>query len=68
MPATFTPIPGVRLGEAGVDLCEGRIRVPFDEVSTADGSEIKASRRAKYKQVEEFLRLVELAVNDAQTG
>lgn len=66
----FTTIPGVRLGEVGVDLalCEGRIRVPFPEVSTADGSEVKASRRGKYKQVEEFLRLVELAVNDAQTG
>ena len=37
-------------------------------VSSADGSSIKASRRDKYKQVEEFVKLVKLAVEEAQTG
>lgn len=37
-------------------------------VSVADGSAIKASRRDKYKQVEEFVKLVQLAVSDARTG
>lgn len=37
-------------------------------VSTKDGSAIKADRRDKYKQVEEFLRLVDAAVDSARTG
>ena len=37
-------------------------------VSSADGKSIKASRRDKYKQVEEFVKLVKLAVEEAQTG
>lgn len=37
-------------------------------VSTKDGASIKADRRDKYKQVEEFLRLVDAAVADARTG
>ena len=56
------------------DRVKSRLLEPSDPflvhvgVSTADGSSIKASRRDKYKQVEEFLRLVDLAVGDAQTG
>ena len=37
-------------------------------VSTKDGAAIKANRRDKYKQVEEFLRLVDAAVDAARTG
>jgi SAM-dependent methyltransferase len=34
-------------------------------VSSKDGKSIKANRRDKYKQVEEFVKLVEFAVSDA---
>ena len=37
-------------------------------VSTKDGAAIKADRRDKYKQVEEFLRLVDAAVDGARQG
>ena len=37
-------------------------------VSTKDGAAIKADRRDKYKQVEEFLRLVDAAVDGARAG
>ena len=37
-------------------------------MSVAASSAIKASRRDKYKQVEEFVKLVRLAVSDARVG
>jgi SAM-dependent methyltransferase len=59
---------------ASHDRVKPRLLSPSDPflravgVSTADGKSIKASRRDKYKQVEEFVKLVKLAVEDAQTG
>lgn len=37
-------------------------------VATSDGKSIKANRRDKYKQVEEFVKLIDLAVNDVTSG
>ena len=68
---------GMRVAVANVashDREKPRLLSPSDPflravgVSSADGSSIKASRRDKYKQVEEFVKLVKLAVEDAQTG
>ena len=59
---------------ASHDRVKPRLLSPSDPflravgVSTADGKSIKASRRDKYKQVEEFVKLVKLAVEDARTG
>ncbi len=59
---------------ASHDRVKPRLLSPSDPflravgVSTADGKSIKASRRDKYKQVEEFVKLVKLAVEDAKTG
>ena len=68
---------GMRVAVANVashDREKPRLLSPSDPflravgVSSADGSSIKASRRDKYKQVEEFVKLVKLAVEEAQTG
>ena len=68
---------GMRVAVANVashDREKPRLLSPSDPflravgVSSADGSSIKASRRDKYKQVEEFVKLVKLAVQEAQTG
>lgn len=68
---------GMRVAAANVashDREKPRLLSPSDPflravgVSSADGSSIKASRRDKYKQVEEFVKLVKLAVEEAQTG
>ena len=55
------------------DRQKSRLLSPSDPflhvgVSTKDGAAIKANRRDKYKQVEEFLRLVDAAVDAARTG
>ena len=63
-----------RVVPASHDRVKSRLLDPSDPflvrvgVSVADGSAIKASRRDKYKQVEEFVKLVQLAVSDARTG
>ena len=68
---------GMRVAVANVashDREKPRLLSPSDPflravgVSSADGKSIKASRRDKYKQVEEFVKLVKLAVQEAQTG
>jgi hypothetical protein len=68
---------GMRVAVANVashDREKPRLLSPSDPflravgVSSADGSSIKASRRDKYKQVEEFVKLVKLAVEEVQTG
>ena len=64
---------GMRVAAANVashDREKPRLLSPSDPflravgVSSADGSSIKASRRDKYKQVEEFVKLVKLAVEE----
>ena len=63
-----------RVVPASHDRVKSRLLDPSDPflvrvgVSVADGSAIKASRRDKYKQVEEFVKLVRLAVSDARVG
>ena len=63
-----------RVVPASHDRVKSRLLDPSDPflvrvgVSVADGSAIKASRRDKYKQVEEFVKLVQLAVSDARVG
>ena len=59
---------------AGHDRAKPRLLDPSDPflvrvgVSAADGRSVRANRRDKYKQVEEFLKLLELAFDEARAG